>query len=338
MDLVENPVPDKPTKRQIDPYVGTGKLGTVDVDDEITYEITYVNYKTDATDIVITDKLDIHVEFVKASDGGICTGATEKNEGGTVTWRLKNVPAGQKGSVTLTVRVLATALVSNGGPGRIENGGPNTTTKVGNDDVFVLELVENSVKEKPEEPHKREVAPYEGDGTLGTVKVGDEITYEITYKNYKKQAADVFITDQLDANVKFISASDDGICEGADSVTNGGGTVTWSIANVPAGQEGKVTLKVQVLEGALKSKNGPGKVVNGGETATVKVNGDDAYTLELVENPVEEPKEPEKPGRDTHTVVTGDETPIVPFAITMGISVVGIFVLIILMRRRKRHN
>ena len=62
------------------------------------------------------------------------------------------------------------------------------------------------------------------------------------------------------------------------SADNGGkeadGVVTWTLKNVPAGKTGKVTLTVKVLEGALESNGGPGKVVNGGETATVKVGND----------------------------------------------------------------
>ena len=61
---------------------------------------------------------------------------------------------------------------------------------------------------------------------------------------------------------------------------------------VAAGTEGTVTLTVKVLEGALESKGGKGKVVNGGETATVKVGNDSEYTLNTVENPV--PENPEK--------------------------------------------
>ena len=46
---------------------------------------------------------------------------------------------------------------------------------------------------------------------------------------------------------------------------------------------GSVTLTVKVLESALESKEGPGKVVNGGETAWVKVGNDSEYTLETVD-------------------------------------------------------
>ena len=49
-------------------------------------------------------------------------------------------------------------------------------------------------------------------------------------------------------------------------------TVTWRLAAVPAGKRDRVTLTVKVLPGALVSGGGPGKVVNGGETATVNIN------------------------------------------------------------------
>ena len=59
----------------------------------------------------------------------------------------------------------------------------------------------------PKSPRRRKITPYEGTGELGGVKVGDEITYEISYKNYKSEAADVTIKDTLDKNVEFVSAA-----------------------------------------------------------------------------------------------------------------------------------
>ena len=198
-----------------------------------------------------------------------------------MTWTLKAVPAGQVGTVTLTVKVLESALASRQGPAKVVNNGDTASVKVGNDNAFTLQTVENPV---PESPQKREIKPYEGIGKLDKVKVGDHITYEISYQNYKSEAADIVITDKLDSNVKFSKASDDGAYD------KDAHTVTWTLKAVPAGQSGTVTLRVKVLEGALESKKGPGKVVNGGDTATVKVGNDKAFTLNAVENPVEEPK------------------------------------------------
>ena len=63
----------------------------------------------------------------------------------------------------------------------------------------------------------------------------------------------------------------------------GGGQVVWTLKDVAAGEEGVVTLKVRVLKGALKSNDGNGSVVNGGDTATVQVGGDAEFTLNTVE-------------------------------------------------------
>ena len=207
VEEVENPVPEEPHKQEVAPYEGTGELGGVQVGDEITYEITYRNYKSVAADVTIKDTLDKNVEFVSASNGG-----TVRRGRHTVTWTLTDVPAGKEGKVTLTVKVLETAQQSNGGPGKVVNGGETTTVQVGNDTEYHVEEVENPV---PEEPHKKEILPYEGIGELGGVKVGDEITYEISYKNYKSVAADVTIKDKLDANVEFVSASDGAYDEAA---------------------------------------------------------------------------------------------------------------------------
>ena len=270
LNTVENPLPEK---KEVSPYEGTGILGPVKVGDEITYEISYRNYKKEAADVVIKDMLDPNVAFVSASDDGSHSG---EKAGGIVTWTFKAVPAGKEGKVTLTVKVLEGAMKSKGGEGKVVNGGPGATVKVGNDNEFELNEVENPV---PEEPEKKEITPYEGKGILGTVQVGDEITYEITYMNYKSEAVDIIIKDKLDPNVEFVSASDSGVLAN--------GVVTWTLKAVPAGKSGKVTLTVKVLEGALTTAGGPGEVVNGGDSATVKVGNDSEYKLNEVRNPVE---------------------------------------------------
>ena len=276
LEVVENPIPEK---RETAPYEGSGVLGAVKVGDEITYEISYRNYKTEKADIHIKDKLDPYVKYVSSEPAG-----TFNNSGRFVEWKLEGVEAGKTGIVTLTVQVLEGALVSNSGPGKVVNGGDTATVQVGNDPEYSLNTVENPV---PEEPHKKETAPYEGTGLLGFVKVGEKITYEISYRNYKTEAADVVIVDQLDENVKFVSASNEGVHSGEAN----GGVVTWTLSKVEPGTEDTVTLTVEVLPGALKSNGGEGSVVNGGETATVKVGNDNAFTLEVVENPIPEKSE-----------------------------------------------
>ena len=285
LNTVENPLPEK---KETAPYEGTGVLGGVRVGDEITYEICYRNYKSTASDVVITDTLDPNVAFVHASDGG-----TKAVVGGkdVVTWTLSSVPAGREGTVTLTVKVLEGALESNGGEGKVVNGGDTASVQVGNDAAFTLNEVENPV---PVPPVKKETDPYESqdpvlaEETLGAVKVGDEITYMISYTNYKDDFADITIKDTLDPYVAFVSADEGGTHDGATA----GGVVTWNLRSIPAGNTGIVTLTVRVLATASQSNGGPGKVVNGGNTATVKIGNDKEFTLNKVENPV--PEEPHK--------------------------------------------
>ena len=252
-------------KEETDPYEGTGLLGFVGVGDKITYRINYRNYLDEPATVTIVDTLDANVAYVDSSDGGQHSG---EEAGGVVTWTLENVGAREEGIATLTVEVLPGAEVPAEGSqiGSVINEG--TTVQVGNDDAFTLKPVENPV------PVKKETAPYEGTGVLGEVEVGDIITYEINYMNYKQEAATVVIRDPLDKNVEFVSADNGGIYNAKTH------TVTWTITDVPAGESGKVTLQVKVLKGAMV----PGKVVN--EGATVKVGNDHEFTLETVTNPV----------------------------------------------------
>ena len=336
---VENPV-TKPSKIEIDPYVGLGELPRVYVGEEITYEINYHNYKDVPATIVINDLLDKNVEFVSATDGGA-------NKNGTVVWTLESVPAGERGTVELTVKVLESALECNGGPGTVINGGfgdpahggtsnvYSATVKVGDDNEIGLEEVVNPVGIKPV---KQEVAPFAGTGKLGEVNVGDVVKYEITYTNYKNTPVDVYVLDALDKNVEFVSASDNGEYSKDDH------TIFWEIKSVPAGKSGKVTIEVKVLESALKSKGGPGNIINGGlgsieyneSAAIVQIGDDEGIFLDPVENPVKEPAAAvTTPAKTTAPAKTGDKMPILPVACVMIIAIVGI---VTIARKRRKVN
>ena len=281
LDEVLNPVPEKPTKQETKinetESVGNGEKGAVKVGDKITYKITVKNYKGTEATIHIEDPLDEHVKYVSASEGGQHTG--DKEKGGKVTWDIEKVGAGTTKTVTLTVEVLASALESNKGPGKVVNGGKDTLAWVDNDQKYELDEVLNPV---PEKPTKVETEPYKGTGMLGPVKVGDIINYEISYKNYKSVAADIVIKDKLDANVEYFASDPKGTYDKTNH------QITWTLEKVEAGTEGSVVLQVKVKDGALISKNGPGKVSNGGDDATVQVGNDSAYTLNTVENPLPE--------------------------------------------------
>ena len=263
--------PVAPEIAEIEPYQGTGVLGRVLAGDEITYEIKFQNYKEGTSVIaVVTDILDRNVEFVSASEGGVLNG-------GRVTWRIGLKP-GDKGSVTVTVRVKEGAQRSKKGPGKVSN---YSYVTIGRDPTTRTETIENPVAEKPE---KSESKPYTGKGVLRAVRPGDEITYEIKFRNYLEENAKVVIIDQLDKNVQFVSATPSS--KDITSYDEKTHTVTWTINEVKPNTLGKVTVKVKVLDSALISKKGPGKVVNGGNTSTVVIGNEDPFTLDVVENPV----------------------------------------------------
>ena len=108
------------------------------------------------------------------------------------------------------------------------------------------------------------------------------ITYKITYKNYMQSKATVRVTDELDPNVDLVDYSvkpDDPDAR----------KLVWTIPDVPAGEEGTITLKVRVKDEAAGKD--AGKV---GNQAIVEVgigNGSDVkYDPEIPtddeENPV----------------------------------------------------
>ena len=191
----------------------------------------------------------------------------------------------------------------------------------------------------------------------GTVKPGDEITYEITYKNYKTTEATVKIVDELDKNVEFVSASDNG--EEQD------GTVTWIISDLAPKAEGTVTLTVRVLESA----ENPGRVDNQAKVAVGVVNGtaadgndiiaydEEMYTNDEM-NPVEKqttpdeptppnvpdeptsgepqtPTKPHTPNKTSKTPKTGDESHVGLWVAVLTVSGVAAAAGVVLTKRKR---
>ena len=299
-NIEENPVPEDPKKIETSPFEGTGLLGSVSAGDEITYKISYKNYKSKTADVKITDPLDENVDFVSASDGG-------REKGGTVTWTIKDVAAGKEGNVTLKVRV------KDGVKGELINN--QAHVQVGNDAVFDTEVVTNPTTD---DPVKTETKPGEG----AKVKPGDKVYYEISYHNYRPETADVTVTDRLDKNVKFISANKGGKYDA------GTHTITWTIKDVPGDDRGKVKFTVKVLKGAYKA----GKIKN---QASVKVGNDKEVKTNIVKNPVEPKPGPEPPVTNDRQPKTGDDSSIV---LWIAIAVTSLAALLVMVFRRRLYE
>lgn len=231
----------------------------VKVGDLITYNISYGNDGDTAEDIIITDMLPDGVSFESASLPGSYDGGTN-----TVTWELPDVEPGVSDFVSLVVRVNETAVVT------IEN---EAIVRIGQNQAHTNRVVNPVAPEGPE----KVIYPGTIPGQDGApVKLGDNVTYGITYLNHLADAATITIIDELPKGVDFLNASDGGRYDAASH------TVTWTLNGVPSGRGGMVSLTVRVNEDAVV------KIEN---KATVQVEDEDPLTT----NPVVNPVTPENP-------------------------------------------
>ncbi len=191
--------------------------------EEIQFAITYTNSTGLEKQITITDQLSEFVDFVSADNGG-----TENN--GTVTW-TKSVADGE------VFKVIVKATV------KADVDGDVITNKANiNDGTTDFETNEtsNPTKGVPTVPTKE---VFVGDDTTNVdgqeVKIGDELTYVVTYTNTTGEDKEITITDAISEFVDFVSADNGG--------TENAGTITWT-KNVAEGQIFKVTYKVKVKD------------------------------------------------------------------------------------------
>lgn len=188
---------------------------------KLTYTIHWVNNAVDATgkytpaEITVTDTVPANTTFDSADNGGTWDKTDNK-----VTWKFTADP-NTEGNVSFTVKV--NESISG------ENGEINNYALVGN---RITNTTHNYLPGK--------TADKDANTTL---KVGDELTYTIKYKNLEDAAATVTVTDAVPAGTEFVSADNDGVCKN--------GTVTWNIADVASGTEGSVSFKVRVTVDAV---------------------------------------------------------------------------------------
>ena len=214
-----NPTPTEPKKEVFKGGTTTNIDGKrVEPEQELTYAITYKNTTGKDVNATITDKIPAHTKFVSADNGG-----TES--GGIVKWNVA-VAKGESKTVKFTVKV-----------DKNVNGAPIDNVAKVNDGTNEYKTNETH-NPTPTEP-KKEV--FKGGTTTNIdgkpVKGGEELTYEITYKNTTGKDVNATITDKIPAHTKFVSADNGG--------TESGGTVKWNVA-VAKDQSVKVKFTVKV--------------------------------------------------------------------------------------------
>ena len=221
--------------------IGTVAEPSVDIDgqllsvgDSYVYAINWVNTKADAS-VTVTDELPTGVVFEafegKNADKGTASGQS-------LTWNLGVQPAGSYGSVRVRVKISEDAVKgAQGAVGTVNNA---ATITVGNKSY--TGTTTNYVPKKTES----DAQDSKGSG----VKLGDELTYTIGYKNTENKPAKVMVSDAVPTGTEFVEFTGDHKDVGSKDRD---GNLTWTLTDVPAGEEGTVQFKVRVTEDAFKS-------------------------------------------------------------------------------------
>lgn len=252
--------------------IGTVAKLDVDIDgqllsvgDSYVYTINWVNTEADdngnlvPAKVTVTDELPTGVVFEafegKNADKGTASGQS-------LTWNLGEQPAGSHGSVRVRVKISEDAVKgAQGAAGTVNNA---ATITVGNKSY--TGTTTSYVPKKSES----DAQDSKGSG----VKLGDELAYTIGYKNTEGAPATVTITDAVPAGTEFVEFAGD---HANVASKDNDGNLTWTLADVPAGEEGTVQFKVRVTEDAFKSGGASDDISNQasvavGDKPAVKTN------------------------------------------------------------------
>lgn len=237
--------------------IGTVAKPNVDIDgqllsvgDSYVYTINWVNTKADAdgnlvsADVTVVDELPTGVVFEAFEGEYADKGAAS---GQLLTWNLGEQPASSHGSVGVRVKITGDAVKdAQGAVGAVENKATVTV-----DNKSYTGTTTNYVPKKSES----DAQDSKGSG----VKLGDELTYTIGYKNTEGASVTVTITDAVPAGTEFVEFAGDHKDVGSK---DNDGNLTWTLTDVPAGKEGTVQFKVRVTEDAFKSGGASGNISN----------------------------------------------------------------------------
>ena len=217
------------------------------VGDVLTYTVNWVNDQTDASGwgvkatVVVTDRVPGGTTLVE-----IPAGASYDESSRTLTWNLGEREPGASGSVSFKAKVDESAVQYES----IENTA-TVTVKVGDN-----ESSQNTNPGTTVMPKKEVSTPSTGDG----IRVGDELTYTITYMNGSSDVATVYVYDHVPSGTEFVSAD-------FEVEPDENGNLVWAIADVDPSASGFVSFKVRVTEAAV------GATVENQATVQVGENG-----------------------------------------------------------------
>ena len=252
--------------------IGTVAEPNVDIDgqllsvgDSYVYTVNWANNSVDGrgtaqgADVTVTDELPTGVVFEAFEGMNADKGAAS---GQSLTWNLGEQPAGSHGSVRVRVKITEDAVKdAQGTVGTVNNKATITVVNKSGSKSYTGTTT-NYVPKKSESDAQ--------DSTGSGVALGDELTYTIGYKNTEGAPATVTVTDAVPAGTKFVEFVGDHKDVGSkDNDSN----LTWTLTDVPAGEEGTVQFKVRVAEDAFKSGGASDDISN---QASVKVGNNPA--------------------------------------------------------------
>jgi uncharacterized repeat protein (TIGR01451 family) len=205
--------------------------GVAEPGETLTYTITLTNAGgADALGVGAVDPLDANVAFASASNGGSLSGST-------VVWSGLTVPGND--SLALTVSVTVAAPIP-AGVTQVANLAylTGTTPPLC---TFGSTLPNCVVIPTPGAVIIDKALTGESGSAAGIAEAGETLTYTITLGNPGGSDVTGFgVSDPLDPNVTFVSASGGGAFAG--------GTVSWSNLTVPAGGNVVLTVVVTVVD------------------------------------------------------------------------------------------
>jgi len=196
--------------------------------DRTTYDLSVTNTSSlqKAEEVVVTDTLPAELTFESASDGGVYDADAH-----AVTWNLGDLAA----AAVRTVHV--TAVVKVGTPTDVDiTNVALVDTKYGCEDTATCESTDVDIT-PPD-------VSIEKDDHKTVVGLGEELTYDLTVRNHsaRTDATSVVVTDELPAQLAFVSASDGGVYD-ADTHA-----VTWNLGTLAAGDDALVQVTAIVKD------------------------------------------------------------------------------------------
>ncbi|NOR66692.1 MAG: DUF11 domain-containing protein [Woeseiaceae bacterium] len=208
-----------------------GQLALIGANDTIEYLICFDNNSNSTlTDVTVVDTLPPEVEIVKATPQGQYDPKTH-----TYTWSYPSLEANLKSStcVELIVQVnknIPPATIISNSVTIASHETESATATADATTYFPLEVTKTVIGGFGDE--------------IEWVDIDDEITYGIGYTNRNEfTVTDIVITDQLPAEVSFVTADDDGVFGSYDPNSH---TYQWVYPSLEAGETALVELVVHV--------------------------------------------------------------------------------------------